>query len=309
MLSKPSPGSLGGKSASVQRPVRIIGWRRLGWLLGVAALALLQACSAVKLAYDNSPEFGYWWLDAYVDFNDAQSTKVREELARLQQWHRANELPKIADLLQKTQQLAMADASPASACNLYADSRQRFNAVTSQVENAAVVLAMSLSAEQIAKIERKFGKGDEEWQRDWLKLSAAERLDKRVKSNVERAEEFYGQLDDRQVAALRAALQSSTFDPGLSFTERQRRQQDLISTLRQVSGKSSADALPALRAWLERASQSPNPAYRAYSDKQTQESCASFSQLHNSTTPEQRARAVRRLAAYERDARELGRLR
>ena len=55
-----------------------------------------------------------------------------------------------------------------------------------------------------------------------------------------------------------------------------------------------------------RANQSPNPAYRAYSDKLTQESCVSFSLLHYSTTPEQRARAVRRLAAYERDARELG---
>ena len=287
-------------------PARIIGWRKLGQLLAVAALALLQACSAVKLAYDNAPEFGYWWLDGYVDFSDAQTIKVREELARLLQWHRANELPKIAELLQKTQQLALDDVSPGAACSLFADSRLRFNAVTSQVETAATVLAMSLSAEQIAKIERKFGKGNDEWQRDWLKLGPAERLDKRVKSNLERAEEFYGKLEDRQVAVLRGALQNSTFDAALSYAERLRRQQDLAATLKQTNGKTSSEALSALRAWLARANQSPNPAYRSYSDKLTQESCASFSLLHNSTTPEQRARAVRRLAAYERDARELG---
>ena len=35
------------------------------------------------------------------------------------------------------------------------------------------------------------------------------------------------------------------------------------------------------------------------------DNCRAFAQLHNSTTAEQRERAGRRLAAYERDAREL----
>ena len=67
----------------------------------------------------------------------------------------------------------------------------------------------------------------------------------------------------------------------------------------------ASDAKTALRAYMERTINSPNPMYRAYSEKIILESCTLFAQLHNSTTPEQRARAVRRLAAYERDAREL----
>ena len=43
--------------------------------------AALVGCSAVKLAYNNLPEFGYWWLDSYVDFNGAQSPRVKEQLA------------------------------------------------------------------------------------------------------------------------------------------------------------------------------------------------------------------------------------
>jgi len=282
----------------------------------VAALLLLQACSAIKLAYNNAPEFGYWWLDSYVDFNESQSLKVREELARLLLWHRTDELPKIAELLQKAQRLASADMTPAPVCALFADVRTRINATTTQAETAAVALAMSLTPDQIAHIEKKFAKNNVEWRGDWLQLSPAQRFDKRLKSNQERSEEFYGKLEDRQITTLRAGLEASVFDAQLSYAERTRRQQDLLNVLRQASGNgnsngasaakpSQVDVLIALRAYLDRSLNSPNPAYRAYSDKLITESCTLFAQVHNSTTPDQRTRAVRRLAAYERDAREL----
>jgi hypothetical protein len=39
--------------------------------------------------------------------------------------------------------------------------------------------------------------------------------------------------------------------------------------------------------------------------KMTQQACDNLAQLHNTTTPEQRQRASRRLRAYERDLRDL----
>ena len=279
---------------------------RLGLLLAIAALSLLQACSAIKLAYNNAPEVGYWWLDGYVDFNESQTLKVRAELARLQQWHRTDELPKIAELLQKSQRLAEADLTPAPVCALFAETRTRFDAVTAQAEPAAVALAMSLTPEQIANIDRKLTKVHDEYRNDWLKLTPAERFDKRFKSNVERSEQFYGKLEERQRTVLRAGLEASSFDVQASYTERLRRQQDFMQTLRQVAGKTNpAEVLAALRGYLDRAVNSPNPAYRAYSQKLTNESCALFAQIHNTTSPEQRTRAARRLADYGRDAMEL----
>ena len=275
-------------------------------LLAIAALSLLQACSAVKLAYNNAPEFGYWWLDGYVDFTESQTLKARAELARLQQWHRTDELPKIAELLQKAQRLAEADLAPAPVCALFAETRTRFDAVTAQAEPAAVALAISLSPEQIANIDRKLTKVHAEYRNDWLKLTPAERFDKRFKSNIERSEQFYGKLEERQRTVLRAGLESSSFDVQASYTERQRRQQDLLRTLREVAGKTNqAEVLAALRSYMDRSINSPNPAYRAYSQKLTTESCALFAQIHNTTSPEQRARAARRLADYARDAVEL----
>ena len=284
--------------------------KRFPLLLAILALLLLQACSAIKLAYNNAPEFGYWWLDGYVDFNEGQTLKVRAELARLQQWHRTEELPKIAGLIQKGQRLAEADMSAGAVCALFAETRARFDAATAQTEPAAVALATSLTLEQIANIDRKLTKAHEEYRNDWVKLAAAERFEKRFKSNVERSEQFYGKLDERQRIALRAGLETSSFDVQASYTERLRRQQDLMQTLRQVAGKTNqAEVASALRGYLDRAFYSPNPTYRASGQKLTNESCALFAQIHNTTSPEQRTRAVRRLADYARDAVELNGLR
>ena len=289
-----------------------MSWCRIiGPALAVLALALLQACSAVKLAYNNTPELAYWWIDSYADLDEAQPGTVREELARLHQWHRGTELPKVAELLQKARRIAIADTTPEQACELFANIRVRIDAVILQAEPASVALAMDLSAAQLANIKSKFKKNNAGWRDDWVKSSPAERLDKRMKSARERSEDFYGALDERQATLLREALARSSFDPALNFGERVRRQQDLLQTLRLTSGlagdakPNAAQATSALRAYLERSISSPNPAYRAWTDNAILEGCRTVALLHNSTTPAQRERAQRRLAAYERDAREL----
>ena len=289
-------------------------YRIIGGLAAVAALLLVQGCSAIKLGYNNGTELAYFWLDGYADFREEQSPRVREELTKLLAWHRADELPKLAELLQKVQRLASADIAPGQICAIYADVRERFDATTRRAEPAAVWLSMGLSADQLRHIDRQVKKADDKYRRDNLDLTPAERMDRRTKTNVERAEEFYGKLDDKQVAVLRQAMENSISRPEFNQTERQRRQADFAQTLRVVSGQSTqsngakpsaAEVQVLLRAYLDRMARSPNLEYRAYSDKLTQESCATFASLHNSTSKEQRDRAARRLAAYERDVREL----
>jgi Family of unknown function (DUF6279) len=290
------------------RHVYVVWSRIIGLLAVVLASSLLQGCSAIKLAYNNAPELTYWWIDGYADLNDAQSLKVREELARLQQWHRTNELPRIAELLQRTRQLALADTSPEQVCNLFGEARKRIDAVTAQAEAPTVAVALTLRAPQIAHMEARFAKGNAEWQTEWIAGTPAERQARRLKSSVERSEQFYGTLEERQLVVLRSAIAQSTFDPQLSYAERLRRQRDVLQALREATATpppSLVQATALFRGTLERTISSPDPAYRSYAERAISDSCRTFAQLHNSTTPEQRERAARRLAAYERDAREL----
>lgn len=287
-------------------------WARIISLLAVVvASGLLQGCSAIKLAYNNAPELAYWWIDGYADLDDAQSLKVREELGRLHLWHRANELPRLAELLQKTRQSALADTTPEQVCLLFGEARKRIDAITAQAEAPTVTVAMTLRPAQIAHMEARFAKGNTEWREEWIDGSAGERQERRLKKSVERSEQFYGTLEERQIAVLRSAIAQSAFDPQRSYTERLRRQRDVIQALREATASPPPDlarATALFRGTLERSIQSPDPAYRSYAERAITDTCRTFALLHNSTTPAQRERAARRLAAYERDARELSAL-
>lgn len=278
----------------------------LARIIGALLLAMgLCGCSAVKLGYNSAAQAAYWWLDGYVDFSDAQSQRVRDDLARLHQWHRESELPRYADVLDKMERLAPAEVTPAQACALFGELRQRLEVLSEQAEPAVMALATSLAPRQLAHLERQYAKNNAQYQGDWIAISAAQLQDKRLKQLVERTEMIYGRLDEAQQEAIRLQVQKSAFDPARILAERQRRQQDLLATLRKLPGQPPPQARALMRGYLERVQHSPNAAYAAYQEGLIQEGCAAFAAAHNSTTPAQREAAARRLRAYQRDLREL----
>ncbi len=267
----------------------------------------LGGCSAVKLGYSTLPELAYWWLDGYIDFTDVQTPQVRGELARLHAWHRAEELPRLADILGRMEQLVPDPVSAQQACAFVPELQARLNALAEQAEPAVLALAGSLTPAQLRHLERKYASNNETWRRDWLELAAEERTLKRFEQMLDRAESIYGRLDEPQRAVLRQQIASSSFDASRVLADRQRRQQDLLQTLRrlQAPGFAPTETRALMRGYLERVLRSPDLAYRAWQDALIEEGCRMVSALHASTTPAQRERAARRLRAYQRDLREL----
>ena len=275
----------------------------------IAALVLatvLGGCSAVKLGYGTAPELAWWWLQGYVDFSDEQSTRVREELARLHAWHRANELPLLADTLARMAPLASGSVSAAQACAFEPEVRARLNAIAEQAEPAIAALGTMLAPRQVRYLERRFARKNAEWRAEHIEAPLAERQEKRYREWLDRMEMFYGTPDDAQRALLREMVARSAWDPQRVLQERQRRQQDLRQVLRKLHDTpAAAQARTLVRGWFERVQRSPDPAYREYEQTIIRQLCANVSQLHESASAEQRARAARRLRAYERDFREL----
>ena len=273
----------------------------------LAVVLVIQACSAIRLAYNQAPDLAYWWMDGYVDFNYAQSPKVRDELAKLFAWHRANELPKLAALLQKAQSQAPATINSAQACTLFDQARGLFTNVSERALPPLAEFVLTMTPEQIDHLQAKYKKSNEEYQRDFMGSNAAERNAKRLKRAVERSERFYGTLDEAQLTAIKRSIEQSSFDAQRSFAERIRRQGDALQMLRklQADKATAPQALEALRAYTQRALQSPDARYRVYADKLVQEGCQSFADVHNATTPEQRVKMVEMLKGYEGDVRVL----
>jgi hypothetical protein len=281
---------------------------RLGRIIGLLGLALgLAACSAIKLGYNTLDDVAYWWLDSYVDFTDEQASRVREDLGRLHQWHRASELPQFATLLVRMEQLAAGDVSPAQACTVFTQFRERLDAVAQRAEPAVVTLATGLAPEQVAHLERRYEKNNADYRKNWILPPRPEQVEKRFDQFIERAEMVYGKLEEPQRKVLRTQLEGSVFDPRRVLAERQRRQRDLLQTLRKIAGTpvSFGEARNLLRGYLDRVREPPDAGDRAYQQALINEGCAIFATLHNSTTAVQREAGLRRLRAYQRDLREL----
>ena len=283
-------------------------WRRASQIIGWLALAgTLQACSAVKIVYDRAADLAYWYLDGYVDFTEAQSLQVKDELAKLQAWHRQTQLPSYIEALQKLQQQMPGVLDAGQACAVFDDVRRKLMAVSEQAEPAVAGLARTLGSQQLAQLERKFNQGNANYKSDFLTASPQARHNKRYKLAVKRAETLYGRLDEKQLELVAQGLRQSSFDAELGYTERLRRQSDALQSLRALAASrlTTVDTLEKNRATIhalfERSLNSPHVVYREYLEKLTLDSCKLFTSLHNSTSASQRGKAVETLNRYEQD--------
>jgi hypothetical protein len=281
--------------------------RLAGIIVALAASVALSGCSAIRLGYNSLPDLAYWWLDGYVDFTETQTPMVRQELVRLHAWHRQQELPQLAEILGRLEQTAAGSISPQQACNVAGEVRGRLLQVAERAEPAVVSLAQTVAPHQLRHLQRKYRTNNETFRKDWLDLPAVEQKEKRFTGTLDRLESIYGRLDEQQRTVLRQGIEQSIHDPARILAERQRRQQDLLQTLRRLheAGLAPEEARNLLRGYVERTQRSPDAAYRNWQEALLQESCRIFAAVHESTTPAQRENAVRRLRAYQRDLREL----
>ena len=283
---------------------RIIA-RRLAWLgAGLVLAVAVSACTAARLAYNQAPTISYWWLDAYVDLDDAQSTQTRDALDQFFQWHRQNELPVYAGRLREWQALAPADLTPAQACVQFEDVRERIERAADRTVEPFTRLALQLTPAQLEHLQRHQARSNEEFEKDFLRGKPEQRLKKRLERATSRSEMLYGTLSKEQLALLRELIQSSPFDAQRTQAERLRRQADLLQTVRDAQA-APARAQQLVREHYARVNRSPTPGYNDYQSELVRQGCAQFARLHNSTTPEQRANAVRVLKGYEDDFRVL----
>ncbi|RZJ22169.1 MAG: hypothetical protein EOO54_11760 [Haliea sp.] len=262
---------------------------------------MLHACGAIKLAYNQAPQLTYLYLDGYVDFNSAQSVKVKEDLHRLHDWHRQTQLPGYVESLQSLRQQLAGDLQPQAACRVVEDARSKMLAVSAQAEPALAAIIPTLEAYQLKQLEKKFAKRNADYRDDYIDGTPQKLRAKRIKEAVKRAEMLYGNLDDRQLALVASRIDASAFDAERGYTEQLRRQRDTLQTLAPLisGGATPEQSRLALRRLMDRTLTSPDKDYRSYAEAFTRENCATFAELHNSTSAKQRAKAAEVLRGYE----------
>lgn len=269
--------------------------------------ALLSGCSSIRLAYGNASQLTWWWLDGYVDFSREHAPQVKQGIDRLFDWHRATQLPEYVTWLATAQAQIMEPTTAAMACRWQAQVRDRLEPTLQRALQFAAEQLPGLGEAQFRHIDQRYAKANDEMRDDFLQPDAAERLAESVKRALERAERLYGSLGEAQKKVVREGVAASPFDPALWLAERQRRQRDVLATLRRLAAtRADADQrLAALRVLAVHTERSPDAGYRAYQIKLSAYNCEFAAQIHNATTPAQRLKARETLQGWEEDLRGL----
>ena len=288
---------------------RIIGtpaWALIRW--SVLAFALLAGgCSSITLAYNAGPQFAWWWIDGYFDFNREQTPPVKRALDELFDWHRATQLTTYLPILTQAQGQVLEPTTAATACRWQTQVRDALEPTLERALQQAADVVPSLGEAQFTHLSQRYAKVLRETRDDFLQPDPAERLRESVKRVEERTEWLYGRLEAAQQRVIRAGVAASPYNPELWLAERQRRQADTLQTLRRlVADKADHEQrVAALRTLVGHTERSPDPEYRAYQLKLADYNCAFAAQVHNATTAVQRQRALKTLKGWEGDIRAL----
>jgi uncharacterized coiled-coil protein SlyX len=275
--------------------------------LALLSLALLAGCGALRIGYSNGPQLVWWWLDGYLDVSSAQAPAVKAAIGRWFDWHRANELPKIAAFLGTVQTQVMEPATPAQMCRLSDQIRDLTEPAFDRALVLGAELLPGLGEPQIRHLEQRYAKNLDQLKADFAQADPAERRRAAEKRATERFERLYGRLNDAQRQLVAEGAAASPFDPELWLAERRARQRDTIVTLRRLlAERADLDArTAALRVLVERSTASPDPAYRERQQRLVEHNCALGARVHNAATTAQRTKARDTLRGWADDVRSL----
>ena len=280
-------------------------WRRAA-IIGLAA-AVLVGCSTVRLAYDQGPTLAYWWVDRYLDFDDTQAPRVKAALARWFAWHRQTQLPDYAALLVKAQQEVVGPLTADQICDWGDVVWTRLEPSIEHALPLAADVVPSLTLEQVAHMEARYTKTNADYRKDFLQPKAADRLKASVERSIERAESFYGRLDERQKRLVATSVAASPFDADTWYDERVARQRDVLSTLRKlIVERADRDrALAALKQMARRMEEGSRLDGDAQQKRLSDYNCEFGARIHESMSPKQRDHARDKLRGWEQDVRRL----
>ena len=271
----------------------------LARFLAAAALALLAACSATRVAYNNADTALRYMAWEYFDLDSEQFGDLKLRLARLHEWHRANELPAYAALMRGASQRVARGVEAEDVGWAIASLRVRYRRFASRAaEDAAPVLA-TLGTDQLAYVEKKFAEKNAKFASEFLQRDERERERAQVKRMLERFREWTGALTPKQEARIARFVREHQRFAVLRFEDRQRWQHDAIAMVREH--RRPQELAPRI-AEVFTEPQMRRPEEFAREESRWEEGFAQLLvDLDRTLSPEQRAHVVERMQGYADD--------
>lgn len=284
-------------------------WRQrvLRWALIGAVTLVLAACSVLQLVYDQAPRYVQWRTNVAHHFTEDQQELVRPSIRRWFEWHRREQMPQVARLLQQAALDVRDPISPELAC----ERRDAYLAMSKQAFAAATPLAAAvmvhLGPSQVSRVQAFFEDLNDEHRDKYTSDDPREQAGLAVDFIEEWGGLVYGDFSAAQREHLVRKVMDLPFSARTVLQELQRFQGRYVQLLQDTQ----AQKLPAdqvsqrLLAMLLDGVDPQEPARKAQMQRWVKAGCAFASDLHAQTTLAQRERAERTLTAWREDVREI----
>ena len=192
------------------------------FLLLVPVAAGLDGCSAAKFGYNHAERLLSWKIDDYVDLEREQKTQLHQALAPLLAWHRASQLPRYADWLDRIALAVEAGEVSAEQVESWFESGDEFGVTI--YEKAVPVferLLPTLSEAQVRQIGEELERKLDKARKDQFRDDGDDPLVYRQRALKNNFKDWFGPLRDAQAARLESwARDTPRVDPQWWFVWR-----------------------------------------------------------------------------------------
>jgi hypothetical protein len=277
---------------------------RVRVLLLIALTVMVAACSSIRFSYNHGDTLMYWWLNNYLDLDSDQSGWVKKDIDNLFQWHRKTQLKDYTQLLANGQRQLAGNLTQADLMSDYRDIKARTELLAYKALPELADLARSVRPEQIAQMEKKFAKNNEDYRKKFMRGDLEDRQKARFKKSMEQFDLWFGRFSSEQEAVLRKASDARVLDNDIWMDERIRRQKHIVAVLRKVQQeKLSKDAtITALHGLVkEMFDRFDAPERKAFFDTYTDQTAQMILTAVKIATPAQKAHAQKRMQGWIED--------
>ncbi|MCB1843071.1 MAG: hypothetical protein KDI09_08940 [Halioglobus sp.] len=204
-------------------------------LLGL--LALLAGCSSPTFVYNRLDFLLPWYIQSYADLDREQEDYLDELLDPFLRWHRTQELPCYATLVDRAENMLSSDALSAGDIDgLMRAFESAWYRTEAEALERLLALGEKLTDKQIAAFLAELEERHKDLEKEYLPRSDDEFFDDSYDAMVDTAQDFLGRLQPPQRDLLRAGSRELKRADDVWLAERAAFLQRLASLLERKPG-------------------------------------------------------------------------
>lgn len=267
-------------------------------------VAMLAACSVVRLGYSQLDSIALLSADHYFDLDEQQKKNFRTRFYHLHKWHRDEQLPDYATFLEHAKARLERGLSAEDVHWFLEGIRQRYVSIVNRGVGDAAAILMTISPRQLAYVQKRWDELNQRFASDnQLDASVEARRQARARRSINRFRDWFGDLSDEQEDMVRAHVAAMEMIGPLRQQDRLRRQHEFIQLMELRAQPEIFQEK--LRLWLIHWDAGRSPQYRRSWTRWRDQNVAMLVAVDRTLTPQQRAMAARRLQSYIDDFRSL----